>query len=617
MVIMGSLRRTLSVTKFETKKHRTRDEKKIIIVLAMLGLLVYGSVSVFMELGITGNEAFYRFSTEDSRIEEVLLATGKFIEAPEAEADVFIEADGEHIFVFADSTDRGKAAVFSLEAAIKAYNNLIYEDYDKRYAFPLRINVIEVQRDDDSFGRAVGESMGLREYDAQPDEDDDPGIPEETVYDEAGSVEGTREEDTGEEPSIPETPDEDILEEETQTDVERHPMQEATQYEREEQDVDYMSAQDMNPFSQFGALIVVVLLTLPLAMISLVYSNSMMAEKMNKRGIFLLMAPISRLEIIAGKTLPYFILSLSVFVPVIISNTQGVMPALAASAVAIAVILAYLSISFTSAMLSRSHKELSFIAIFFISLYSCYLLIPAFMMNFSLISLASPLTIIAKLFRNEAIGIQLVFFAVVPTLVSAIVIFFAGSKLMNDTNMFSYESISKKIESSVYHIVRRRHTNIFFVAFFSVPLIFLIQLMMIVVLLSLRNISALILLMLFGALVEEIFKNLGPYVLINQDRKGATLKRMGWYALLAGAGFFVAEKALMLVMIAPFLEAYAALAMTGLLIPFVLHTGISFVFCISAKRFKKGTFTKSIAIATAIHFAINMTLSIMATGGML
>ncbi|MFP4656875.1 MAG: ABC transporter permease, partial [Candidatus Woesearchaeota archaeon] len=567
---MADLRKILAIARFETKKHRTKDEKKVILILLMLGLLVYGSVSLFMELGIAGNEVFYRFSTEDETIKEILESTGKFQETPEAEADIYIESDDDHFFIFVDSTDRGKAAVFSLKSAIKDFNNDIYGEYDKMYAFPLRINVIEVERDGESFDSEIGKSMGMNQEDAKETDNNDDMVDTETPEDKTADKdrsETDKEKENGKEKA-----------EDNKTGINTDTR---TEDDEELIEEDYMSAQDINPFAQFNVLIIVIILTLPLAMIALVYSNSMMAEKINKRGIFLLMSPINRLEMITGKTLPYFLISISIFLPVIISNTSSISSALYASIISIAVILAYLAISFLSAMVSRSHKELSFIAIFFISLYSCYLLVPAFMMNFSLISLASPLTIIAKTFRGEMINIQTLFFSVIPTLVSAFVIFFAGSRLINDTNMFSYESISKKISSGIYSIVRHRIYNIILISFFSVPLIFLIQLMMIVVLLSLRNMSALFLLMFFGALVEELFKNIAPYTLIERDRKGASTRRLLLYALLTGLGFFIAEKTLMLIMIGPFLEAYSALIMTGFLIPFISHTSISFIFCLS------------------------------------
>lgn len=605
---MVDLKKIFAIAKFETKKHRTKDEKKVIAVMLILGLLVYGSVSVFMELGIAGNEVFYRFNTDDGRIQQILEGTGKFHMAPEAEADIFIEVEGEHIFVFADTTDRGKAAVFSLESAIKDYNNMIFEQYDEMYAFPIRVNIIELERDDGSFESALGRSIGLDSTEPESDPDGD------TMPDDMHTEDPI---DEGDEADTSDSVIEDQEHDDGTDEIEDSSITTPPAFEEDDSEGDYISAQDINPFSQFNVLIIVIILTLPLAMISLVYSNSMMAEKINKRGIFLLMSPISKLEIIAGKTLPYLLLAFSVFLPVIISNTATLRSGIFASLVALTVIMAYLSISFTSAMLSRSHKELSFIAIFFISLYSCYLLIPAFMMNFSLISLASPLTIIAKLFRGEIIGIQLFFFSVVPTLVSSLVIFFAGSKLINDTNMFSYESITSKIKSAVYQIVRKRELNIFFVSFFSVPLIFLIQLMMIVVLLSLRNISALFLLMFFGALVEEIFKNIAPYTLIQKNRKKATTRKLAIYSGLTGSGFFVAEKTLMFIMIAPFLDAYSALIMSGFIFPLVMHTLISFVFCLSARRFKHNTFTISVMIATIIHFMVNLGLSLAAIGGIL
>ncbi len=611
---MLDIRRILVLSIFELKKHRTKDEKKVIFLLIALGILVYVSVSLFMSLGIDGSEAFYTYYTEDDRMREILDSTGRFVMSEESTATVFIESDEEDIFVFPESTDRGKAAVASLEQAIKDYNEGIFSVYEPELAYPIRVNVINIEREGDLLEDAVRSAIDFEE-DFEADESEDIGEREDEPQEEQRSENDdvTDEEEEREDEPIEDEDDQTIEQDDVSSGIEES---EGEGLESEE-DQRYGTIEELNPMEQFNTLIIVVILTLPLSMIALIYSNSMMSEKINKRGVFLLLAPISNYAIIIGKTIPYFLASLAVFVPVIISRTDTLRGIFYASIIAVAVITAYMAIGFLCSMLARSHKELSFMGIFMISVYSCYLLIPAFMMNFSVISLASPLTIIARIFSGDTITPQLLAFSTLPTLISAIAIFYVFSRLFNDINMFSYRNIKDKILDGLYSIVKKNRLSISLISFFTVPLVFLIQLMVIVVLLSIRNMMALYILIFVAALVEEIFKNIGAYSIIHKSRKKIGLKDLSIYAILSGTGFFLAEKALMLIMIAPFLEAYSALVFTGFVIPLILHISISFVFLYMANRMRKKdhSFTKSLMVATVIHFIINLALSLIASSG--
>ena len=376
----------------------------------------------------------------------------------------------------------------------------------------------------------------------------------------------------------------------------------------------YIYAQDINPFEQFSVLLIIIIMTMPLSMLALIYSNSIMAEKINKRGIFLLLAPLSKFEIIIGKTFPYLITSLIAFIPIILRNTTGFINIFYSLLVIITVILAYLSIGFFSAMIARSHKELSFLGIFMISLYSCYLLIPTFMLNFSVISLASPLSIVAKIFRGEFISLQLLLFTILPTLISAICIFYFSSKMFDEQNLFSYRTIKEKIKDSLLQIVKKNKFNLFSISFFSIPIIFLIQLMMIVVVLSLRSNAAVFIMIFFAALIEEMFRNSGIYVILKSKKGNAKIKDIFFFSVLAGSGFFVGEKMLLLIMIAPFIEAYAALVISGLFLPFVLHILLSFMFGIMVKYSKAKSYWMPTIVLGIIHFLINLSIAFIGGG---
>ncbi|MFW6231254.1 MAG: ABC transporter permease [Nanoarchaeota archaeon] len=607
------------IARLELKKSRSRVEKKVIIIMAVLGLLIYASVTLFMQLGILGTEQYYTFYTNDETIHEILLATEKFIPSQDAEADLFIDTTSDGTYVFAKNSDRAQAAVTVLERAIKEYNTMIYSSYDPALAYPLRIRIEEIEQDEDELEKMIQESIAIEQDVAETQSGENPEAREEDadtqadgVTDDAAlqpqdelseqAVEEMSDASPEPAPASPASPSDDV----------RLPPANLTEGATEGE---YRLMQDVNPYSQFNVLFIVVLMTMPLSMVALIFSNSIMAEKINKRGIFLLLAPILKSEWIIGKTLLYFIGSFVGLLFVVGRHVDSFLDGFYASLILAAIILTYLAIGFIVAMFSRSHKELSFLGIFSISLYSCYLLIPAFMLNFSVISLASPLTIIAKLFQGEIVTLKLFLFSVLPTLVSGLCIFLFGSLLLNDQNMFTYRNISAKIIDGISQLVRKGKYMLSVISFASIPFIFLIQLMMIVFLLSLRSWLSIYILMFFGALVEETFKNVGIYTIITRKLGKTDVKHIAWYSLLTGLGFFIGEKVLLLIMIAPFMEAYLTLVLAGVVLPLLLHTSLSFVFGLSARFFGKKNFGTSVMLVTILHFIINFVISFLARGG--
>ena len=632
MINMISLFKILKISGIEFKKYRTKSEKKIILVLFILGILVYSSVSLFMELGIYGTEKYYTFYSDDEIISSVLHDTGKFLKLDNVDADLYIDRTDDGIFIYPQNTERALAAISEFETAIKEYNNKLFSVYDAKFAYPLRVKIIEIERDVDTIGESstsvisneivYEETENFEIY--SENESDSSNI---SNYSKINISDENNENQINNDITIENNfqninvnnhgddfEDTNLLNESVISSNDDF-FDEIENTVHEDSYIDeYLFAQEINPFSQFSILLIIVIMTMPLSMLALVFSNSIMAEKINKRGIFLLLAPISKLEIILGKSLPYLVLSLLGFLPIILSNTIMFIEVLYSLIIILTVILAYLSIGFFSAMISRSHKELSFLGIFMISIYSCYLLIPTFMLNFSVISLASPLSIIAKLFRNEYISLNLLLFTVIPTLISSLGIFFLGSTLLNDQDMFSYKSISAKIKSSILKIVSANHFNIFLLSFFSIPIIFLIQLMMIVIVLSVQSMASIFIMIFFAATIEELFRNFGIYVLMNKNKKKIAYKKLFLYSFLAGFGFFIGEKALLLIMIAPFIDAYNAIALSGLILPFIFHILLSFIFSVAYKLTKNNSYIISMVLVSLLHFLINISIAFIGGG---
>lgn len=647
----------LKIARLEILKNRSKVEKRVILVIIFLSILVYLSAAVFVKAGITTSDkyytfamindtsaneaeysAFYAYSELEGRekiIADLVLSTGKFIYS-ERYRDLAIEQTPNHLYVFKLTNDRASAALSVFQVAVKQFNTYIYTQYDPRLAYPLRIQVTSLEREEKTLENQIeamvqvdevtkDELLTDRELHTNTElndgsleyTDEQKRILAEFDETDVNFVDLTDGDSKGVSITLEESTDQVLSPEKVLSDSLNDESVDNSKSELNSDELlDYVHTADINPYSQFKVLLIVIFMTMPLSMITLIYANSIMSEKINKRGIFLLIAPLKISEILIGKTLPYFLGALAALLPIVIKNVSSVKDGIYSSLVMIAIIIAYLAIGFVVAMMARSHKELSFLGIFFISLYSCYLLIPAFMLNFSIIALASPLTIVAKYFQQEIVSLKLLLFTIGPTLFAGICLYIFGSKLFTDLNMFSYRSISEKILDAVQRLLHKRW-NLLFISMSAVPFVFLIEIMMIVFLLSLQSWLSIYILMFFAALTEEVLRNLGIFAIISQKIEKVSVPKLLFYSFVTGLGFFLGEKVLLLIMIAPFVEAYMTLILAGVVMPLLLHTMLTFLFALFVKYVGRGKgFFSAVMMTGFLHFLINLGISIISRGGL-
>lgn len=537
--------------------------------------------------GFSTTETFYTVWTQDPFIQSIISQDRRFLLVDDPNADIIVEVS-DMIHVFSTGSDRSRAALYFFEETLKNYNKQVVEEYPEEQAYPLRVELEMLDREDKTLDTY---------FEFKP--------PEETSRNETNVYTNVQRS------SLLQQREQELQQEETEEagleEEEDIPELEGAGIEMAFVEKEYALPENLNPFSQLKTLFMVIFMTIPISMITVVYSNSLMSEKMNKRGIFFLVSPVKTYEVIIGKTIPYLLASFIAALPIIIYSTKQLGEIIGSSIVLLSVLLIYLAIGFLSAMLSRSHKELSFLSIFFVSLYSCYLLIPSFLVNISFISLASPLSIIVKLFQHEIVPLKLFLFTIIPSFVAGFALYFFGIKLFNDEDMFSYRKLMEKIMDALRKILKN-YWNLATITFFSVPFVFLIELMMIVFLVSIKSFFSIYILMILAALVEESFRNIGLYTIISRKMHHLKLKHLLLYSFLSGFGFFLGEKAILLIMIAPFVEAYFTLIVAGVFTPLILHSALSFVFALLSKHLGKKSFGTSIAITTLLHFIINFTL---------
>jgi RsiW-degrading membrane proteinase PrsW (M82 family) len=135
--------------------------------------------------------------------------------------------------------------------------------------------------------------------------------------------------------------------------------------------------------------------------------------------------------------------------------------------------------------------------------------------------------------------------------------------------------------------------------------------MLIVMLFNLPVPYSILAMILLSALAEEIVKSIGIYTLFKRKITDITFKNAIRLSILAGAGFFVGEKAVAVLTLAPIASSAFGTVMTMgalLLIPLVLH--IITVMISSLVMYRKGpnAYKYAVVLATIFHSIYNIAI---------
>lgn len=138
------------------------------------------------------------------------------------------------------------------------------------------------------------------------------------------------------------------------------------------------------------------------------------------------------------------------------------------------------------------------------------------------------------------------------------------------------------------------------------------QLMLIVMLFNLPVPYSILAMILLSALAEEIVKSVGIYTLFKKKMVNISLRNAVRLSILAGAGFFVGEKAVSVLTLAPIASSAFGTVMTMgamLLIPLLLH--ITTVMISSLVMYWKGVNAYKYALVAAAIFHSTYNLVIL------
>ena len=380
------------------------------------------------------------------------------------------------------------------------------------------------------------------------------------------------------------------------------------------------SPADISPPFPFQSLVLAFVFVIPMNFLIQAYGSTILSERINRRGELLLVSPVSRYDIIAGKTLPYFAGAMVVETAIaagVFYLLQGQVGGLVSVFAVAPLVLLFLGATFLGAMFARSFKELTFVTVTITVSLTSYAFVPAIFTDVDEIALISPLTLVVRELQGEAISLGSIVFSTTPPLLVALVCFGLGAGLYREEDMFAQRSIpGRVIDALAGPITRRWHVGVMTAVL--VPFVFVAQLLAIAALFALGEI-AIVLLFVVVAITEELAKSLHVYAAYEHRRFERSVRGALVLGFASGLGFFLAEKIALLAQLVG-LEQLAAgeaglsggvapesgpILLLFLLAPLALHAVTASISAVGASR-GKGQYLIAVVVAMGVHLAYNL-----------
>ncbi|MDS0474240.1 PrsW family intramembrane metalloprotease [Natrinema sp. 1APR25-10V2] len=590
--LRGFVARTARIARWEIFRSAGTVDRKTAVALVVMALAVGTAGFTVPDSGLGLEREIYVVGVDaDSPYHDAAVHSEQFRPVPledvetegDANADVIVTRDGRIGYV----GDNGEVAADAFRDAIQSYNaKLMDEEADEAAAYPVLVSIDYQNRDlggatdtgngsttggggDGTDGRTTGSDSGPDGTDgsggSEPGSDGDgrlqvPGLG-------GGSTAST----------APGTPG------------------------------------SIAPPFPFQSLVLAFLFVVPMNFVIQAYGSTIMDERVKRRGELLLVSPASRLEIVAGKTLPY----LGGLVAIVVAIAYAIDGGPLAVAAALPIALLFLGSTFIGAMLARSFKELTFVTVTISVFLTTYTFIPAIFTDVHAVALISPLTIVVMDLQNQSVTAGEYLFSTAPFYLSAAVFFLLGIGVYREEDMFAQKPIpAKAIDAIASRIRGRRSVPLLSILF--IPFVFASQLLAVALLFAVPQAVAVPVIVVIAAAVEEIAKSIHVYAGIARSRFDATLRTAAVLGALSGAGFFVGEKLTHVVQFVglPDLSVGAAafgptvssdplVLLAVFLAPLALHVTTAVVSALGASRGRTG-YAVGFLAATLIHAAYNL-----------
>ncbi|WP_276271635.1 PrsW family intramembrane metalloprotease [Haloarcula litorea] len=391
---------------------------------------------------------------------------------------------------------------------------------------------------------------------------------------------------------------------------------------------------DISPPFPFESLVLAFLYVVPMNFVIQAYGSSMLSERLNRRGELLLVTPASRGDIIAGKTLPYFAGAVGVAAAITgVLRVSGIAPT--GSPVAVLAILPiaglFLAATFCGAMFARSFKELTFVTVTVTVTLTSYAFVPAIFTDVTPIALISPLTLVVKDLTGQSIALGEFAFSTVPPTLTALVLFGLGAGLYREEDMFTQRAIPLKVLDALAGRITSRKSALKLSAIL-LPFVVVAELAAVAFLFVLDSVTlnvfgtnqslGIVLVLVVVAGIEEVAKSVHLYAGYAHASYERGLRSAVGLGVLSGAGFFVAEKGLLIARLSnledlpignaalsgatpPAGVPVWAVALLFLFAPLLLHSVTAAISSVGAQRGRRA-YVGAVVAAVLVHFAYNL-----------
>lgn len=593
---MSAGRDIATIARWEVKKTfsiMSRDVLPIAIVLFVLLVVVTGFAA---QSGLHIQDGMYRIGVDDPNVAALFASDARFT-VYEADAAVLTANSGAYDLIivngkaYATPTEKGKAAIKTLERDYTKYKSSVYTNADDLFAaYPLWIDAETVKSELNFSAPQNGQFVPAPPGRGTP-------VPQGTVED------------------IP-TPSPTLGV--TQDELRAELVTSSSQNTQVSRYTDVLSSQSamgsfvtpdqLSPPLPFDSIILVFVFIFPLYFTSQFFMMSIMNERIERKGEVLLSLPVRSSSIIFGKMLPYILGMLVI--------CAGITLYIGASPIIllplIPIILFFLANALVIGMLARSFKELSFISIFFSTVATSYLFFPSIFANVHVISLISPLTLIVLTIQGTAWTVSDYCYATALFWLTSIVLFYVASRNFNEERLFSEKTLLPRCREFLAGALSRPHpyASLFFVAAATIPFVFMAQMMGLVLFFNLPMPLSLVLLLVLAAFIEETAKAAGIYTLFVQDPAFFSWKRLVYACAATAMGFLIGEKLLLFATLAEITESVFGnilfLSLGVLWLPFLIHFICLLIVAVSLKKWgRKGAIAGLIA-ASVLHCSYNL-----------
>lgn len=363
----------------------------------------------------------------------------------------------------------------------------------------------------------------------------------------------------------------------------------------------------MTPPIPLAQVLIALLYIIPIFLVSVFFTSSFTEEKVNRKLIVLLSTPVTSFQVILGKMLPYLIYSLIAMLVITVTLGGNVLLGLV---IFIPVMLFIFSMYLIVALTYRTFKDQTFFSVLVLSFVTVYLVAPAMLVGVNDLSYISPLTLAVQMYRGESFGANEYFLSTVPLYLLSFLVVFVGTRVLNEEYLMSYKPLHIKAADALHLAMDKSHLSIsvIILSVALIPLVFMLELAVIVFVYNLGSTVSLWLLLAIAAFIEETAKSVGVVVLL----RGGTIRKpwdVSKLAVLSALGFFLGEKLLLFLALSVISETLFISAVFNtnlLLLPLVLHVVGTCAVCLLTSRLGVKYYLTGIMAGSVIHFIYNV-----------